>query len=102
MRNLLLLLLLANILYFMWGMFAGDDTDPGIAIVDEGELGPPARVLGQRDRLLRPLETQLARHADAVEGILAGAAFADFVRTADLAGIERCISAIPVKNSDRR
>lgn len=43
-----------------------------------------------------------AGQAEAVESILAEAAFADFARTADLAGIERCISAIPAKNSDRR
>jgi len=40
MRNLLLLLLLANVLYFVWGMFAGDPTEPGVAIVEESELGP--------------------------------------------------------------
>ena len=44
MRNLLLLLLLANILYFVWGMLADEDTEPGIAIVDEDELGPPLDV----------------------------------------------------------
>jgi hypothetical protein len=33
MKNLLLLLVLANILYFMWGMFASGDPQPGIAIV---------------------------------------------------------------------
>ena len=49
MRNLLLLLLLANILYFMWGMLAGEDTEPGIAIVDEGDLGPPLDVSANRD-----------------------------------------------------
>ena len=44
MRNLLLLLLLANVLYFVWGMFAGDSTEPGVAIVEESELGPPMEV----------------------------------------------------------
>ena len=44
MRNLLLLLLLANILYFVWGMFAGNREEPGIAVVDESELGPPLEV----------------------------------------------------------
>ena len=44
MKNLLLLLLLANILYFVWGMFVDGDTPPGVAIVDERELGPPLNV----------------------------------------------------------
>jgi hypothetical protein len=49
MRNLLLLLLLANILYFVWGMFADEQPEPGIAIVDERELGPPLEVSVNRD-----------------------------------------------------
>lgn len=44
MRNLLLLLLLANILYFVWGMFVEDTGQPGVAIVDESALGPPLAV----------------------------------------------------------
>ena len=49
MKNLLLLLLLANILYFVWGMFDKDPDEPGIAIVDESELGPPLAVSPNRD-----------------------------------------------------
>lgn len=49
MRNLLLLLLLANILYFVWGMLAEDKSGPGIAIVDEKDLGPPLDVSANRD-----------------------------------------------------
>jgi hypothetical protein len=45
MRNLLLILLLANILYFVWGMFAGNDSEPGVAVVREAELGPPMDVI---------------------------------------------------------
>ncbi len=45
MRNLLLLLLLANILYFLWGYFADDDTEPGVAIIQESDLGPPLVVV---------------------------------------------------------
>jgi hypothetical protein len=41
MKNLLLLLLLANILYFLWGRFTEPSPEPGVAIVDESELGPP-------------------------------------------------------------
>ena len=38
MRNLLLLLLLANILYFVWGMFADDTDASGIVVVEEAEI----------------------------------------------------------------
>ena len=48
MRNLLLLLLLANILYFMWGWFAEEPPQPGVAIVDESDLGPPLAVTANR------------------------------------------------------
>ena len=44
MKNILLALLLANILYFVWGWFSGDDNGPGIEVVDEGDLGPPLSV----------------------------------------------------------
>ena len=48
MRNLLLLLLLANILYFMWGWFVEDEPQRGVVIVDESELGPPLAVTADR------------------------------------------------------
>lgn len=48
MKNLLLLLLLANILYFVWGMVAEDSSEPGIAVVNESELGPPLDVSTNR------------------------------------------------------
>lgn len=41
MRNLLLLLLLANILYFMWERIMDDGEEPGVAVVTEEQLGPP-------------------------------------------------------------
>ena len=44
MRNLLLLLLLANILYFMWERYVGAPDESGIVIVDESELGPPLEI----------------------------------------------------------
>ena len=48
MKNLLLLLILANILYLMWGYFRPEDPNPGIAIVEESDLGPPLDVtIGQ-------------------------------------------------------
>ena len=44
MRNLLLLLLLANILYYMWGRFVDDPDETGVVVVSEAELGPPLNV----------------------------------------------------------
>ncbi len=42
MRNLILILVLANVLYFLWGYFQGDkELPPGVAILDEVDLGPP-------------------------------------------------------------
>ena len=49
MRNLLLLLLLANILYFVWGMLSGNNSEPGVAVVDESALGPPLNATANRD-----------------------------------------------------
>lgn len=49
MKNLLLLLLLANILYLMWGMFTEKPLGPGVAVVDETDLGPPLEVTAGRD-----------------------------------------------------
>jgi len=49
MKNLLLILLLANILYFVWGMVAEDELEPGIEIVNESDLGPPLDVSINRD-----------------------------------------------------
>jgi hypothetical protein len=44
MKNLLLLLILANILYFIWGFLAEEPPETGIAVVDESKLGPPLEV----------------------------------------------------------
>ncbi|MDH3305431.1 MAG: SPOR domain-containing protein [Gammaproteobacteria bacterium] len=44
MKNLLLLLLLANILYFLWGVYQEDSSETGVAIIDEAALGPPLQV----------------------------------------------------------
>jgi hypothetical protein len=49
MRNLLLILLLANILYFLWGAFVDESVEPGVAVVDERELGPPLDVSASQD-----------------------------------------------------
>ena len=47
MKNILLALLLANILYFFWGMFFGDSEVPGVVVIEESELGPPLSVAQQ-------------------------------------------------------
>jgi hypothetical protein len=44
MRNLLMLLVLANILYYMWGKFVAEPEQTGIVVVDESDLGPPLAV----------------------------------------------------------
>jgi len=49
MKNLLLLLVLANILYFLWGMFTEPELEPGVVIVDESDLGPPLDVTAGQD-----------------------------------------------------
>ena len=49
MKNLLLILLLANILYFMWGRFVEEEPVPGVAIVSETDLGPALEVTMGRD-----------------------------------------------------
>lgn len=49
MKNLLLLLILANVLYFMWGMFTDEGPEPGIAVVEEADLGPALQVTAGQD-----------------------------------------------------
>ena len=48
MKNLLLLLVLANVLYFLWGWFVEEPPQPGVAIVDESDLGPALAVTADR------------------------------------------------------
>jgi len=49
MKNLLLLLLLANLLYFLWGLYHQDELKAGVAIISEADLGPPMDVSASRD-----------------------------------------------------
>lgn len=44
MRNLIFLLILANVLYFLWDRFVADPGETGVAVVDESELGPPLAI----------------------------------------------------------
>jgi len=41
MKNLLMLLVLANVLYYMWGRFVHEPEETGVVVIDENELGPP-------------------------------------------------------------
>jgi len=44
MKNLLMLLVLANVLYYMWGRFVEEPDQHGVVVVRESELGPPLNV----------------------------------------------------------
>ena len=44
MRNLILLLVLANVLYLLWTNFVTEPDETGVAIVDESQLGPPLAI----------------------------------------------------------
>lgn len=44
MRNLLLLLVLANILYFIWQMVIEEPPQRGVAVVEVSQLGPPLQL----------------------------------------------------------
>lgn len=44
MKNLLMILLLANVLYYMWGRYVAEPDQTGIVVVDEADLGPPLDV----------------------------------------------------------
>lgn len=44
MRNLLLLLVLANVLYFIWEVSTGDPPETGVAVVETSKLGPPLKL----------------------------------------------------------
>lgn len=44
MKNLLLLLLLANVLYFLWARYVEEPPETGVVVVNEAELGPPLEI----------------------------------------------------------
>ncbi|MEO1247813.1 MAG: SPOR domain-containing protein [Pseudomonadota bacterium] len=73
MRNLLLILILANVLYFLWGNFKGEPREPGVAVIEQSDLGPPLIVAEPEED-----EVQLADAGDvALDGDAADAADAD-------------------------
>ena len=49
MKNILLALLVANILYYIWGSYVRDNGEQGVAVVSEEELGPPLAVTVERE-----------------------------------------------------
>jgi hypothetical protein len=49
MKNILLILLLANILFLMWGLFTEEESVPGVAVIEESGLGPPLDATADRD-----------------------------------------------------
>jgi len=50
MKNILLMLLLANIFVYMWGLTTKEESQPGVDVVAESDLGPPMDVTTGRDR----------------------------------------------------
>jgi len=44
MKNLLMLLVLANVLYYLWGRFVEEPEQTGVVFVNESDLGPPLNV----------------------------------------------------------
>jgi hypothetical protein len=84
MRNLLLLLLLANILYFLWGRFVEAPEQTGVVVVNESELGPPLNVS-------RP---EVAEAATSVGAVLGSG------KPADLAALvgRSCVTIGPLKS----
>jgi len=76
MRNLLLLLLLANILYFLWEYFQDDNAnEPGVAILKESDLGPPLVVAEQEE----PVETAAAEAEEVADEVDDASAAAETV-----------------------
>jgi hypothetical protein len=86
MKNILLLLLLANILYFVWGWFADEQPEPGIAIVTEAELGPLLDVSTNRD----------AEAAASVGAVLGSGEPSDLIAVVG----RSCVTIGPFRSSD--
>ena len=83
MRNLLLLLLLANILYFLWERFVEQPPETGVVFVNEAELGPPLEVS----------RSEVAEAATSVGAVLGSG------KPADLAALvgRSCVTIGPLK-----
>jgi len=85
MKNLLLLLLLANILYFIWGLFVDDPVEIGVAVVNESDLGPPLDIS----------KTKIAEAAASVGSVLGAG------KPSDLAAVvgRSCVTLGPFKTA---
>ncbi len=85
MRNLLLLLLLANILYFLWGLFVDESVDIGVSVVNESDLGPTLDIS----------KTKIAEAAASVGAVLGAG------KPSDLAAIvgRSCVTLGPFKTA---
>lgn len=83
MRNILLALVLANILYFLWGRFVEEPPEYGVAVVKETDLGPP----------LQLSKTGVAQAATSVGAVLGSG------RPSDLAAVvgRSCVTVGPFK-----
>ena len=81
MRNLLLLLVLANVLYFLWGRFVEEPEKTGVVVVRESQLGPALSLAS----------------AGTTDPALLGAG-----NSSDLAAVvgRSCVSVGPFKSSD--
>ncbi len=86
MRNLIFLLILANVLYFLWDRFVSDPEETGVATVDESELGPPLAIA----------KNQIAEAATSVGAVLGSG------QPSDLAAVvgRSCVSIFFKTNSE--
>ena len=85
MRNLLMLLVLANVLYYLWGRFVEAPEETGVVVVSESELGPPLNVS----------KSNVAEAATSVGAVLGSG------KPSDLAAVvgRSCVSVGPFKTS---
>jgi hypothetical protein len=85
MRNLLLVLLLANILYFLWSRFVEEPPETGVVTVRESELGPSLEVS----------QVAVAEAATSIGAVLGSG------RPSDLAAVvgRSCVSIGPFKTN---
>src|SRR5690606_28025800 len=66
MRNLLLLLLLANILYFVWEMATEEPPEQGVEILDRSDIGPPLSLADSRTAMAMRAQAALESAAPPV------------------------------------
>lgn len=69
MRNLLMLLVVANVLYFMWDRFIEQPIEAGVAVVDENRLGPPLKIF-KASEYASTVDTAIAEAAASVGAVL--------------------------------